>query len=459
MPMKLRRCGGVLFVFGMSVGLSCFLRGADPAAPGETTKLDLEAKDPDGVTTTLKVKKVEGKPGFLSKIFPSKEPGPKEPVVKGSYGPLHAEVTGNGVSAGASGKVPIAPGAEGEVKSEFKVEGKHGTPNDIYPDGAPYAESHVEVGATFRTPTVGGRAEAELKMKSKPEVVPLFDWRAKGERLQRTLDAADPDGFSKPKNPLAAMTEAPRPKPKPFEVRPLAPDAALVIKRPPTNDPKEWNARLDQMVAEFQRAGRPLELIRTDDSVRIRDRALNTKEVDRILHLFSDAQFSLGQEKWVPAPAASTTAAGPARPAAPKAARAAAADHFRPPGYQENLEYTRSWHFPYPSDDLKSFLDFQLSYPIAKLIENFASRGVPREEWSTIILTKDVADHQAEAEALKRAIRKNHSNGAELVAAIEANQEIDEQALSDPDVVMCIKHSWTAMEGVEWAHQISLYGR
>ena len=231
----------------------------------------------------------------------SKEAESDEPSVKSSIGPLEGEVTAKGVRFGAKGGVPITKSAGAEVSSEIQLEGKRGQPNDIYPDGAPYVESHVEVKATFKTPTTGGRAEAELKMASKPQVVPLFDKRPEGERLQKTLDAADPDGFSKPRSSLAAaLDQPPAPKLKPFKARPMVSDPAIVFTRADgIESPSEWLQKIGNLKTEFINLGRPLEMTFNESELRIRDSGLDGADLKRIEKYFRNFP-DLGHQKWQP---------------------------------------------------------------------------------------------------------------------------------------------------------------
>ncbi len=131
----------------------------------------------------------------------------------------------------------------------------------------------------------------------------------------------------------------------------------------------------------------------------------------------------------------------------------------RPAGLQLNLEYTRSWYYPYDSAVLKDFLDFQLSYKVEAIVDMLKSHKVAPEGWYEFLMKGDFVDREKTAAETRVVIRKTFNEPEKVISAVERGGPLEDIYLEHPAVILLLKVTWAKIQIREWAYQAELYAK
>lgn len=131
----------------------------------------------------------------------------------------------------------------------------------------------------------------------------------------------------------------------------------------------------------------------------------------------------------------------------------------RPAGLQPNLEYTRSWYYPYDSAVLKDFLDFQLSYKVEAIVDMLKSHKVAPEGWYTFLMEGDFVDREKTAAETRVVIRKTFNEPERVISAVERGGPLEDIYIEHPAVILLLKVTWAKIQIREWAYQAELYAK
>jgi hypothetical protein len=131
----------------------------------------------------------------------------------------------------------------------------------------------------------------------------------------------------------------------------------------------------------------------------------------------------------------------------------------RPAGLQPNLEYTRSWYYPYDSAVLKDFLDFQLSYKVEAIVDMLKSHKVAPEGWYEFLMKGDFVDREKTAAETRVVIRKTFNESEKVISAVERGGPLEDIYLEHPAVILLLKVTWAKIQIREWAYQAELYAK
>lgn len=128
----------------------------------------------------------------------------------------------------------------------------------------------------------------------------------------------------------------------------------------------------------------------------------------------------------------------------------------RPAGLQPNLEYTRSWYYPYDSAVLKDFLDFQLSYKVESIVDMLKSHKVAPEGWYEFLMKGDFVDREKTAAETRVVIRKTFNEPEKVISAVERGGPLEDIYIEHPSVILLLKVTWAKIQIREWAYQAEL---
>ena len=248
--------------------------------------MDVDYKSDDGASLKIQLKD------------PKEEKAKEGPTLEQSAGPLQASVSKDKavLAIGVEEKVL---GATAKASTGLQVKAKpDSAPSEVYSNGTPEgADLRAVVNASIPVPTKDGMRVLDVAVESKPLIPKLAGGFSDPNVVaaeKRNIKAAGTDEFLEKKPEPVKAPDLPA-----YIAKQSVSDSAMVVSNPHLGSVQAWKDQVEALRQKFAAQGKSLELVVTDEEVRIRESGIDEADRKTIMREFPYAVYRMGTDKWV----------------------------------------------------------------------------------------------------------------------------------------------------------------